>query len=339
MKKRIAILLCAVAVMLSATAMAWEDEEQFYPIMVESYTIGNSDTPCIKKVYQLSLSDDPSRIPTDDFERFGYVYKLMDITQSHDIGVDSKAYSESITKDSDTGDLSEVLKQLEGQKEVTTEDGYAGTLLLDHTSVSVQAKGYKTSTRNLSASRTYPNLSDADLSLVPKTVQQSGKTLNLTNVQWTSNYDETGTPTYTASATYAGTSTSRYATGYTVTAEYVGKVAKTNCEIATYTAIFAGTKMDGTDAGTREEQTGEVPASAVEPVEPVEPTEPEPVENDTAGDKAQEDTVSAGDDSTPQKERPDSDWLAIIGCIGGGITVLAAGFYTLQKLKPGGKSE
>ncbi len=34
MKKRIAILLCAVAIMLSATAMAWEDEEPFYPIMV-----------------------------------------------------------------------------------------------------------------------------------------------------------------------------------------------------------------------------------------------------------------------------------------------------------------
>ncbi len=78
--------------------------------MLESYTMGSFDTPCVKKVYQLSLSDDPSRIPTDDFERFGYVYKLMDI------------------------------------------------------------------------------------------------------VQWTTNNDENGTPTYTASATYAGTSTSRYAT-------------------------------------------------------------------------------------------------------------------------------
>ncbi len=51
----------------------------------------------------------------------------MGITQTHDIGVDSKPHSESITKDSDTGELSEVLKQLEGQKEVTTEDSYSGT--------------------------------------------------------------------------------------------------------------------------------------------------------------------------------------------------------------------
>ncbi len=317
MKKRIVLLLCVFAVMLSTTAMAREDGEEFYPTMVESYTMGSFDTPCIKKVYQLSLSDDPSRIPTDDFERFGYVYKLMDITQSHDTGVDSKTYSESITRDSDTGELSEVLKQLEGQKDVTTEDGYSGTLLLDHTSVTVQAKGYKTSTRNL-------YLSDADLSLVPKTVQEGGKTLSLTNVQWTNNYDENGTPTYTASATYSGTSTSRYATGYTVTADYVGKVAKTNCEIVTYTAIFAGTKMDGTEDSSLEEWTDEDLIAAVEQSEPV------------------ENMIPSADSGTEEPEPSDSDgipWLSIIGCIGGGITVLAAGFYTLKKIKPGGKFE
>ncbi len=352
MKKRIAILLCAVAVMLSSTAMAWEDEKEYYPIMVESYTMGSFDTPCIKKVYQLSLSDDPSRIPTDDFERFGYVYKLMDITQSHDIGVDSKPHSESITKDSDTGELSEVLKQLEGQKEVTTEDGYSGKLLLDHTSVTVQAKGYKTSTRNLSASRTYPNLSDADLSLVPKTVREGGKTLNLTNVQWTTNNDENGTPTYTASATYAGTSTSRYATGYTVTANYVGNVAKANCEVVTYTAIFAGTKMGGTESGTLDEQTDEDLIAEVEKSGPVtvttEPEEPESQagsdgtdgEADVDADAAGNGDEESGTETIPEETEPsgrDVPWLSIIGCIGGGITVLAAGFYTLKKLNFGGK--
>ncbi len=45
--------------------------------------------------------------------------------------------------------------------EVTTEDGYAGALRLDHTSVQVAVDGYKTSKRTLSATRSYPNLSDA----------------------------------------------------------------------------------------------------------------------------------------------------------------------------------
>ena len=43
---------------------------------------------------------------------------------------------------------------------------------------------------------------------------------------------------YTATASYTGTSTSRYATGYTVTANYTGEVAKTGCDMVTYTAIF-----------------------------------------------------------------------------------------------------
>ena len=43
---------------------------------------------------------------------------------------------------------------------------------------------------------------------------------------------------YTATASYTGSSTSRYATGYTVQANYTGEVSKTDCQIVTYTATF-----------------------------------------------------------------------------------------------------
>ena len=43
---------------------------------------------------------------------------------------------------------------------------------------------------------------------------------------------------YTATATYGGTSSTQYATGYTVTASYTGQVARTDCKVVTYTAIF-----------------------------------------------------------------------------------------------------
>ena len=161
MKHRIAALLCAVGVIFTITGPALA-AEAFYPISVDSCTVAGFDQPCIKKVYQLSLSDDPAGIPTDDFEQNGYLYHLTDMTQAHDVGVDTQTKTETITQDSETGELSEVLKQLPGQKEVKTQDGYSGTLLLDHTSVQVKAKGYNTSTRNLSVSRTYPNLSDVN---------------------------------------------------------------------------------------------------------------------------------------------------------------------------------
>ena len=61
-----------------------------------------------------------------------------------------------------------------------------------------------------SAKRTYPNLNDADISLIPKTIEDSGRTLTLADVDWQE------VPTgdmgdfveafrYTANATYTGT--------------------------------------------------------------------------------------------------------------------------------------
>lgn len=251
MKKRMVMLLCVLCVLVSAATLPALAAEQHYPVSVEEYTYGPLDELRINKIYQLSLSDDPGGIPTEDFDRNGRHYYLLDMVRKDEVGVDTQPHTETITMDSDTGDLAEVLKRLDAQMEVTTEDGHTGTLLLDHTSVKVEVKGYKTSSRNLFASRTYPGLSDADLSFIPTTITDSGRSLTLADVQWASD----GTY-YTATAKYAGTASSRSATGYTVSASYSGEVAKTNCEVVTYTAIFGSTAI--------EEQPSEAPEPEAE---------------------------------------------------------------------------
>ncbi len=240
----LAAVLCMVTTALAADTGA--RSTQLYPISVEEYTEGSFDELRIRKIYQLSLSDDPAGIPTEDFERNGHVYHLLDLIRKDEVGVDTQTHTETITMDSATGELSEILKQLDGQKDFTSEDGYTGILLLDHTSVKVEVKGYTTKTSNLSATRTYPNLSDADLSLVPKTIQDGGRTLTLANVNWSSSNQTEGediVQRYTASATYTGSATSKAATGYTVTANYIGELPKTGCKVVTYTAIFGGEEM------------------------------------------------------------------------------------------------
>ena len=222
---------------------------------VEEYTYGPLDELRINKIYQLSLSDDPSGIPTEDFDRNGRHYYLLDMVRKDEVGVDTQPHTETVTMDSDTGDLAEVLRRLDAQMEVTTEDGHTGTLVLDHTSVKVEVKGYKTSSRSLSATRTYPSLSDTDLALIPTTITDGGKTLTLADVQWSSD----GTY-YTATAKYTGSSSSRHATGYTVSASYTGEVAKTNCEVVTYTAIFGSTAIEEQPSETPEPEA-EAPAS------------------------------------------------------------------------------
>ena len=197
----------------------------------------------LEKVYCLTANDDPAAIPTGDFEREGKTYRLLDILKNDQTETDTKDHIEVITLESDTKDMAEILLLLEPKLELSTEDGYTGVLSLDHTSITVEAAGYQTSSRTVSATRTYPNLSDEDISLLHKTVEENGRTLTLANVDWqeaaTDNMDGYDLALrYTALATYTGTATSKYATGYIVTADYVGEVTRTSCDTVIYTAVF-----------------------------------------------------------------------------------------------------
>lgn len=258
--KRILTTLFALTIIMAGSVPALAAGEEtttgqsvgIYPISVEEYTYGEAEEPRINKVYQLSLSDDPSGIPTEDFVRNGRRYYLLDMTRKNEVGVDTKPYIETVTQASNTDDMETILQKLSAELEITTEDGYTGTLQLDHTTVKVTVDGYATKTQGLSASRSYPNLSEADISLIPKSIEDNGKTLTLADVQWASTEQTDGAggivTRYTATASYTGTSSSRYATGYTVTADYSGEVAKPNCDVVTYTAIFGSTEApEGTD--------------------------------------------------------------------------------------------
>lgn len=245
--KRILTTLCILAFMAGAIPAQAASQNHYYPIAVEEYTAGDFDELRVNKTYQLSLSDDPSLIPTEDFVRNGRRYYLLDMTRKDEVGVDIQTYTKAVTQPSNTNKLETILQKLDGKLEVTTEDGYVGILRLDHTSVQVAANGYATKTSTLSASRSYPNLSDADLSLLPKTITDNGKTLTLGDVKWSESTqtDGEGNPVtrYTAVASYTGTATSKYATGYTVSANYTGEVSKPNCAVVTYTAIFGSEKI------------------------------------------------------------------------------------------------
>ena len=220
-----ALLACSLAI----PAMA---ADILYPVEVTEYMEGDSSR--LKKIYVLTPADDPSLIPTEDFDREGQTYTLLDITRQDQVETDTRDYTETVTLESKTKDMDAILPQLTATLEVDTEEGYTGVLTLDTASIQVEAAGYSTSTRAVTAARTYPNLSDADVSLIPKSIEDGGRTLELANVQW----QEAG-EFYTANATYTGTASSKYATGYTVTAEYSGEVSKTTNDTVTYAAVFS----------------------------------------------------------------------------------------------------
>lgn len=273
MKKQFAFMLCMVLALFCMSGAAFAAEtntDVISPLALASETAPLT-TVCpaevraseengvsrLEKVYYLTASDDPAAIPTGDFEREGKTYTLLDLLKNDQTETDTREHIEVVTLESSTKDMTEILKLLEPKLEIKTEDGYEGILSLDHTTIQVEAAGYSTSKRTVSAQRTYPNLSDADVSLIPKTVEENGRTLTLSDVSWqeaatdpTDGYD---IPIrYTAVASYTGTATSKYATGYTVTADYKGDVTRVSCDTVIYTAVFSSTDKSTAVAPTEQ---------------------------------------------------------------------------------------
>ena len=185
MKKKLAFALCA-ALMLCSMSVAALAAEPMTEADTVSTMISAADTlPSVsaypaevraseengvyrlEKVYYLTAKDDPATIPTADFEREGRTYTLLDLLKNDQTETDTREHIEVVTLESKTKDMAEILKMLEPKLEIKTEDGYEGVLSLDHTTIQVEAVGYGTSSRTVTAERTYPNLSDADVSLVP----------------------------------------------------------------------------------------------------------------------------------------------------------------------------
>ena len=82
-----------------------------------------------------------------------------------------------------------------------------------------------------------------------KTIEDNGRTLTLQNISWqtdnTANTDGYAMgDRFTAVATYTGSATSNYVTGYTVTADYSGTVSRIALNKTRYVAIFEGTAIE-----------------------------------------------------------------------------------------------
>ena len=240
MKKTITIM--AVFLLLSMnTAFAAE-----YPSQV-SYNLNNGIFE-VRKTYEMQVDEEPSAQAKQSFEQDGYSFVLTDMLRQELPEQESKAYTETVTVNSGSKELMAILPLLADTKEITTEDGFTGTLKLDTSTIIVESAGYKNNSWTVSATRTYPNLSSMDLEYIPKTTTENGRTLNFSTVDWQTDNtetvdDDTIGNRFSAVVTYTGTASSRNVTGYTVTAQYSGEVEKVSLDKVQYVAVFHGTPI------------------------------------------------------------------------------------------------
>ena len=252
---------CAIALTMAASLMPSAfaaDSVSIYPTAISV----SEDGAELKKTYNLSPESDPSGIPRSDFEMNGHRYTFVEILRQEIPEYEERDYTETVTVNSKKKDMESVLALLPQEREAVTEDGLSGMLTLKLDTVRVEPSGYGSSTKELTATRTYPNLDGQDTSYIPKTVEDNGKTLTLQTVNWQTSAAENVDgyaigERFTAVATYTGTASSSYVSGYTVTADYTGTVSHINLDRVRYVAIFEGEKLasDEPEAENAEEPT------------------------------------------------------------------------------------
>lgn len=243
--------LCALTLMLTMalapSASAAESGTADSAVKV-CYLSRNEDGTELRKMYDLSPEDDPAGIPRSDFEQDGYHYTLVELLEQELPEYEERQHTETVSVESKKKDMESVLALLPQEREFITEDGLIGTLTLQLDTVRVEVSGYGSSTKELSATRSYPNLAGQDTQYIPKTIEEDGKTLTLQNINWqtdnTANVDGYAiADRYTAVATYTGSTTNSYVKGYTVTADYSGTVSRIALNQIRYVAIYEGSPI------------------------------------------------------------------------------------------------
>jgi len=302
-------LLCVLALTMSMTTAAFAANTEpveptpaapCYPTAVTRSEDGGE----IRKMYDLSPEDDPAGIPRSDFEQDGFHYTLTDLLKQELPEHESRQHTETVSIASKSKDMATVLTLLPQEREFITEDGLEGVLTLQLESVKVEVAGYGSSTKSLTATRTYPGLASQDTSPIPKEIEDNGHTLTLQSVNW----QEEASGHFTATGTYSGSTTSSYVKGYTVTADYAGTVSRINLNKTRYVAIYEGKALEPTPS----EEPDAAPTSG-----PTVPTEQgDPAEQ---GDLAQQ-TAPTGENTKGNMVIPIA--VVAIVCIGGVVFYL-----------------
>ena len=214
---------------------------KLYPVSV--YESNENGTRKVIKTYELLEDEKPEDIPCDDFEQGSLTYTLSDIVKKESSSIDVKEHTKTVSLNTDTNDVNAIVKQLAPTIEYKSDDGYMGILNLDISSIKIKTGGTKTDNFTISSVREYPGLSSNDSTLIPKTITENGKTMNISGIEWkvhtSSSVDYNELPSiYTAVATYTATVSKTAVTGYSVTAEYKGSISKAIQGKTIYTAIF-----------------------------------------------------------------------------------------------------
>lgn len=237
--RRIAVLLLLLFLLPTAASAAYVPEE-----VTEEDRDGRH---MLVKTYTLSPQEDPAALEEAPFDLDGYHYTCMGTVQEAQSFQETRRHTEPYTLESSTDDLSAILAELPQSLEYAN-DGWTGTLTLDHTTIRTEAAGYTTRYYTVTDTQHFTGLERNDPSGIPATTVKNGVTLSLSGITWSAGgagvSGETLLPvSYTATATYTGTGSRKAATGYVTTASYAGDISTEGIRAVRYTVTYLGTEL------------------------------------------------------------------------------------------------
>lgn len=164
--------------------------------------------------------------------------------------MEKKIISYTVTLESETDDLDDILTLLNAAMDYH-EDGFAGTLALDKSSIRTKEAGTSSYSYQLKEAKEFTCLDRNDPYYI-KTIEKKGVTFTLADIEWTpmaSGTDNSKVPSlYRATAVYTETAWGSKADGYIITADYTGEVSRATQGTVKYSIIYEAVRQEAVKA-------------------------------------------------------------------------------------------
>lgn len=212
----------------------------YYPVEIQ--TAEDNGYQLLVKTFIVPQGVDPSALIEEGLTRRGVEYQVSDILcRELDGDSETKTATETVTMPVESDDEDELLELLDAEM-TYSEDGFAGTLLLNERSITAEATDTEGYSYTLKDVKEYTGLERNDPYYVPKTSEKYGVTLQLADIKWTpmaSGTDNSRSPSlFKATAIYTGTAWGSKETDFVATATYTGEVSKVTEGDLVYSIIY-----------------------------------------------------------------------------------------------------
>ncbi len=230
------VLAAMLAILLAVPANAmFLPTESRYPV---------EDGEPLYKIYDLQTEEQIEEIPREDISYNGKLYRFSTVSTEPQTETETKEYRKTVNRGTAlTNDPASILAVMEPTKDITTEDGFSGTVEIVPETLAVEPETYGSTSRTVTLTRTYPSMAEMDVALLPQSLSENGLTYNLTDCSWAltaaaNPYDVELSDSYTATAVYTAKKSSRYVKTYSFSIDYAGTLTRERVENYHCIAVF-----------------------------------------------------------------------------------------------------